>query len=257
VNIFYNGNAKIPLVIPINPTSSVIKTNLSAIPNSVFPGETINLFCSANIAQKAENISNFKIKLNLDKKNFYLLEKISYIKFISDAQTENLKANVTQFDDFLEFELEKTDFLIEKATKIEFEIKLLTLLAEEKNGKIKFEIISDRCYESEVATFDVEIKEICAEDLRLLKFDGFPYLMINENPTKNNIDFLVNLVENDVLSFIVTDICGNVFYEKANLYLENGKHSFILEFPFAASSEYFLTTRSKQLNVTKKVLIIR
>ncbi|MPN04351.1 hypothetical protein SDC9_151588 [bioreactor metagenome] len=116
-------------------------------------------------------------------------------------------------------------------------------------------MISERCYDSEGAAFDIAVNPICADNLRQLVFDGFPYLLIKENPAEDNIGFTINLIEEDAVSIFLTDLSGSVLYEKTNLHLAKGKHNFELQSDDKLNSVYFVTIKSKNLNITKKIII--
>jgi hypothetical protein len=254
---FYNSENEINIQKPVSPITSNIKTNLNISTNSITPGDTVYIFCKAEITQKSEKEFNFAIRLNLNRKNFAVLEKKCYIEFFTSENNSILEATITQFENYIEFEIPISDIKIDNATVIGFEIKLLTLLAPQKEVQFSFEVISERCYNSEIAILDVRVNPICADDFRQLNFDGFPYLMIKQNPTENNIDFAINIIEDDLVSIMLMDLLGNVVYEKSDLVLGKGKHNFTIDTYSVVSAEYFLTVNSNQFSTTKKVIVSR
>ena len=262
IQVYYNGYKDNPLKtlnIPIFPIVPAIKSEIILNANSISPSEKINVLCQAEINKKSEKFFYLDIKLYIDKKNFHLLDEIINIKFITNFQEKTLSASISQLDDYIKFNIPDINFQIDDATKIEFDINFLTLLLQEQNKQtqIGFEIISNRCYDSDISLLNIEIQKVCAEDIRILDFDGFPYTIITHNTNENNIDYTLNIIEKDIVSIIVTDLLGNIFIEKLDLNLEKGKYNFIFELPTIANSTYFITTKSNQLNVTKKIIVVK
>lgn len=255
IKVYYNKETVIPLSASISPIVTTIKNSLILSSESVLPGDTILVLFRSDIIKKSEKSFNFVIKLQLNKKNFYVLEKKCYIKFLIGTKENILQASVKQIDNFVEFEIPESAIKIDTTTSIEFNIKLLCLLSDEKNTQISFDLISERCYDSEGAAFDIAVNPICADNLRQLVFDGFPYLLIKENPAEDNIGFTINLIEEDAVSIFLTDLSGSVLYEKTNLHLAKGKHNFELQSDDKLNSVYFVTIKSKNLNITKKIII--
>jgi len=260
VTAFYNSENKINVKAPVNPITSSIKTNLILSKNSMTPNDTVVLFCKAEITQKSEKEFNFVIRLNFNRINFAVLERKCFINFFASENNSDVKkieTTITQFENHIEFEIPISTLKIADATVMEFEIKLLTLLAPQKEVQFNFEVISERCYDSEIAILDVRINPVCADNLRQLNFDGFPYLMIKQNPAENNIDFTINLIDDDLISIMLTDLLGNIVYEKNDFVLSKGKHNFAIETHSIVSAEYFLTVNSTQLSTTQKVIVSR
>ena len=255
VSAFYNEENEIAIQKPISPISSTIETSLILSKNLLNPGDTVSLFCRSWVVQNFEKEFNFVINLNFNWNNFAVLEKKCFIEFFTKEGNFILEATVTQFENFVKFEIPTSNIKIDNETIIEFEIKLLTLLAEDKKPRFSFELIFERCCNSEVAILDVLINPVCADGLRQFVFDGFPYLFIKQNPAEHSISFVINLIEDDVVFITLTDLLGNIIYESSDLFLEKGKHNFEIETYSLVSSEYFLTAKSKQLNTTQKIIL--
>jgi hypothetical protein len=131
------------------------------------------------------------------------------------------------------------------------------LLNAEKESQFAFELISERCYNSEPYITNLQVEPICADDARQLVFDQFSYMMLNQNPANSEIDIVINLIKEDNVELLITDILGNIVYRQ-QLELAKGKHNFSIKIDNNISAaEYFISARAKQINTTQKIILIK
>jgi hypothetical protein len=131
------------------------------------------------------------------------------------------------------------------------------LLNAEKESQFVFELISERCYNSEPYITKLQVEPVCADELRQVVFDKFPYMMLNQNPANSEIDITLNLIEDDNVELLITDILGSVAYAQ-QLELAKGKHNISIKIDNNISAaEYFISARSKQINTTQKIILIK
>ncbi len=257
VYVHYNGEITRQLEADVNPIASTINTNIVQSKIEVAPGDTTNLVFKGIFEEKSEKGLKFQINLQIDAQIFYLLEKITYIRFFTNDKEITLQANLAQYDRNIEITIPDTAINIDEKTTLEFEIKLLVLLNSQTKTNIKYELISDRCYNPGITDLEIDISKVCAHDIRQIVFDNFPYAFVKQNPVVENIDFVINLMQKDVVDIIVSDIQGDIIFAKKQIYLENGKHNFIFDISKLTNSEYFITVRSVQLNTTQKFIILK
>jgi hypothetical protein len=249
--VFYNAENKITLSENIEPITSTIASTIIITENNVMPGDTLNLIFQSEIEQKSENNFDYKITLNINRKMLFCLEKNCTIKI----NNNDFNVNITQYEDRIEFALPSPSFEINKPTTIQFELPLLVILAKEKETIIEYELISNRCYYSNITDVDIKVSPVCMDSNRVLLFDNFPYATINPNPTNNEINLKINLLENDNLTFIIYDILGNEIYKSEQNPYTKGIHNINIKLNDIADGTYILETKSNTINTNTKIII--
>jgi hypothetical protein len=255
VDVFYNSENKVRVSEKIEPITSTIASTLTIPTNTIVPGDTIYLMCQSNILEKSEKDFKYEINLNVEKKLLYCLEKKCYIYIKNNGKSNNYLVDLEQYKNKIEFSLPKEFFEIDGYTTIQFELPLLVILAPEKEISIVYELVSDRCYYSESGSLDIKVLPVCADSLRQLLFDGFPYMSINQNPTDDEINLTINLLDKDNVSILVYDLLGNEVYRTDNNIYEKGKHNIKVKIKDATNAVYFVQTKSRTINTTQKVVI--
>ena len=259
--IFYNSENKIVVSKPIEPiTSTIISTATSTLvipTNTILPGDTLYLICQSNISQKSENNFEYKINLNVNKTMLFCLQESCYISINNNGTNYSYSVNVTQYIDKIEFSLPTDFFEINGNATFQFELPFLVLLAAEKETTIEYELISDRCYYSGASNLDVKVSPVCMDSTRLLVFDGFPYASINQNPTNDEIDLTINLLEKDTVSVVIYDLLGNEVHRIDDNIYEKGKHNIKIKLTDISNSIYFVQTKSNTINTTQKIVVQR
>lgn len=251
--IFYNAENKIILSEKIEPITTTIASNIIISPSILIPGDTLHLLCQSNILQKSENNFEYKITLNIDKKTLFCLEE----KCLINIDNNNFYVDIMQYIDRVEFALPTDYFELNNQTTMQFELHLLVMLAKEKETIIDYELISDRCYYSNITNIDIKVSPVCMDSSRVLLFDNFPYATINSNPANNEIDLKINLLENDDITIIIYDLLGNEIYKSDNNAYTKGIHNINIELNDIADGIYILETRSNTINTNIKIIINR
>ena len=266
IEIFYNNESKIIISETIKPIASTIQSTIAStviIPKeTMLPGDTLYLIFQSDILEKSENNFEYKIKLYTNKEQLYCLKENCLIEINTNGKEHYYPVPIKQYLDRIEFSLPTDFFEINATTIFQFELPFYVLLAEDKKINIDYELISERCYYPTATNFHINISPICADTLRILTFDAFSYIDINQNPTTDKIELTLNLLDDDIITIVVYDLLGNEIYNMPNKNYEKGKYNIKIDMmatdylPLQTNNAvFFVQTKSKTINTTLKVIL--
>ena len=259
LTINYNGEAKKNLKAIIEPIAHDIISEVKFSKISLSPGDTVLLTLQSIIEHTSEKEFDFRVKLHLDKKIFYLLEKISYIDISIGATTKKVQVNLVQNDDFIEIQSEnlalQNNIIYDKSV-VKISIPFLVLLNLETETKISYSLESERCYNEGVAVLLVNIDKVCAHSLRQVQFGNFPMAQVSNNPASDMLDISINLPDKDLITLQIVDMSGKIYYEKSGIFMNSGNHNLIFNISDFPAAEYFVRLTGIQLNKTLKFVVV-
>ncbi|MDR0927875.1 MAG: IgGFc-binding protein [Ignavibacteria bacterium] len=261
VNTYYNGDNVNVQTAEITPLTTTITSSLILSTNTIFPGDTLQLLCRADFGEIVDKLSDIDIKLHIDTKLFYCLEKKCYIICSKDEKEQTIEKDLIGIDDEFGIILSAEERTLGAPSSIEFVVKLLPLLTNRKNAEFNFAVTAADCYAPQPAYLAIELQAVCADTVRQFILDGFSYFFVKQNPVTTDIEYTINLVatddvEVDDITLKVTDLLGNVVKEVA-LHLQIGKHQLHLPTTDLANGMYFITANGHLINSNCKLLIVK
>lgn len=258
--VYYNDGNSIEVVEKIVARVDTIRADLTATDvTNLLPNDTFNIYGVVAITDKSEGASNISISLSVRNKMFYLLDSNCVLEEISGGNSENANANVQQIGDEIILDAVDIQNGISDSLILKFVISLKVLLARDKVDTISITAYSDRCYELGTASVEVQVGEVCADQIRQLGFDGFEYMFVMPNVVNDVLDVTLNIFEEGEGRFVITDVLGREVIDFPEIRYHKGRYKYMLNFSEKEklqSGIYFLTFFTNTLRFTEKIVIL-
>lgn len=228
----------------IKPTSyPVIISNISDIGAS--PGDTVVLQIDGKFPYRIEKSIDFEIILSVLQKNLLLTTKNSYLVLSENINQRNYSLNCVQQPDKIVITNDEKLTNIGDSTSWSLKLRFLVLLSDELKPDLNFSIIPDDCYQENSKPGLVEIKGVCAFDIRNIQLiANKANYSITPNPVSENLVLDAFLPQDEAVNLKIFDKIGNICYDYKNLSLKKGTQKVIFEICNLADGVYILYIQS-------------
>ena len=219
-------------------------------------GDTTNMTFSGKIPNGIEDTIDFNLEYNIDQHYFFLLENQTNLIVSNSSSTNTIPVGLLQtIDKIIVSNPQKIN--INDSSDWSMNLKLLTLLSQEKTTKITAKVSANQCYESAEIEFNPTFYGVCAFDLRKIVKSRkvIPEVQIVPNPAFNELCIKINLMSDDLVIISIYDDTGKNILKSQNFNLKKGSYSLIFEISQWACGIYMLSVETS-LGLNNRIFMI-
>ncbi len=222
---------------------------------SAAPGDTIRVFLSGSFPHRADTAVSFNIELSMQMSSFYYVKEPAELNLNTNGNNLTYPLDISQESNKLLISLKEKLSLSENA-QWELDFKLLALLSGNHDESVTCRFYSDLCYLPGSIGADVDIKDVCAQNLRIVNtIQDRPWLYVSPSPVREKMNVKLFLPEKDKVNLSLFDLQGKKYVLLSNYFLKKGEHSLIFEKLNFEPGLYFISMTANKNIVSQKLII--
>lgn len=220
---------------------------------------TIKLTYSGKILSSTEVPTLLNFKLDYNRNVLFLLSDTASIK-IKDINnnTTYYKLKITRSATGLDIKWDDAPRAFSKGENWEISFSFHSMLSNERYSDMVFSIMEPSCYNPNESSSNINIFEVCMNDLILITRDTTnSTFAISPNPVNNLLKIDFYLVKNAYIRIFVFDELGKEYILEENKYLQKGNNSLIYVVNNLTNGKYFLNVQIENKIETKTIILNR
>lgn len=224
--------------------------------SSINDTTTINIF--GDIPYDIDIPAKMTIEMEVDYEVLWLIsEAAELVITYSSGQTKKIPINVSKNLNKIIFDIPYFEFDVIGGTRWSLSINFWTMMSDKYKSNILVNVKSEECFEENSAIYELNVDEVCAQNVRIINSFDFGSIKTDFVYLKNDLNVNINIPVSSNISIYLIDMLGKKLDLSKKMFANKGNYFLNYDLNFVPNGKYILVVETKFIKEIKNIIIIK